>query len=369
MFHLFVVATSLFMTSDAYVDRNYIQQPSKKIDIDLRKVRSLNDNLPSVLLSNYKNIKYYGNITIGTPPQTFSVIFDIGSPNLWILSKKCNSPACLRRNRYDSTKSSTYIASNTSFHMKYSGGYHMEGFLSTDIVNIAGLNVQNQTFIEVSNHQVSIVERLFLYAPVDGILGLGYSDISVDRETPLLDNMIAQGLVSSPIFSFYLNRDTSAELSGKLTLGGSDSALYEGDFTYIPISRTGHWQFIMDKILINDINICGESCETIIELENKFIMGPSKNITFSDTLIQTSMDCDQISQLPTIQFILGGKAFNLTSKDYMFPHYLNKTICLSGVVNRFDRDDINWILGSIFISRYYIEFDMKNNRLGFALAK
>ncbi|EFN60900.1 Renin [Camponotus floridanus] len=84
------------------------------------------------------------------------------------------------------------------------------------------------------------------------------------------------------------------------------------------------------------------------------------------------MDCDQISQLPTIQFILGGKAFNLTSKDYMFPGLYedisNKTICRSGIVD-FDRDDINWILGSIFIRRYYIEFDMKNNRLGFALAK
>ncbi|XP_025263092.1 lysosomal aspartic protease-like isoform X2 [Camponotus floridanus] len=317
-------------------------------------------------------MKYYGNITIGTPPQTFRVIFDMVSPHLWIFSKKCNVSVCLRRNRYDSTKSSTYIASNTSFHMNYFN-YHMEGFLSTDIVNIAGLNVQNQTFIEMSIHTVSIIERLFLDAPIDGILGLGYSDTSIDTEMPLLDNMIAQGLISSPIFSFYLNRDTSAELGGKLILGDSDPVHYEGDFTYIPISRTGHWQFIMDKIVINDTNLCGESCgETTVAIETLFIWGPRKNITFIDTLIQVFMDCDQISQLPTIQFIFGGEAFNLTSKDYMYPGLYedisNKTTCRSGIVD-FDRDDINWILGSIFIRRYYIEFDMKNNRLGFALAK
>jgi cathepsin D len=99
---------------------------------------------------------------------------------------------------YTSTRSSTFKANGKAFKW---GSW--SGFLSSDTLTVAGFKVKSQTFAEVT----SLTNTLYSYngVIVDGFLGLAYPMISISTATPPFQNMIKQGLVSSPVFSFWLN--------------------------------------------------------------------------------------------------------------------------------------------------------------------
>ena len=50
---------------------------------------------------------------------------------------------------------------------------------------------------------LSYEEHRFKDAPLDGILGLGYPNLSVGGTTPIFDNLKKQGVISQHVFAFY----------------------------------------------------------------------------------------------------------------------------------------------------------------------
>ncbi|XWS14310.1 hypothetical protein CRYUN_Cryun36dG0111200 [Craigia yunnanensis] len=248
-----------------------------------------------VSLKNYLDVQYFGEIGIGSPPQKFTVIFDTGSSNLWIPSSHCYfSVACFFHSRYNSSKSSTYTEIGKPCKINYGPGMIL-GFFSEDNIKVGDLVVQNQVFTEAIR-EGSLILSL---ASFDGILGLGFQDISVGNVAPLWYSMMQQSLVAQNVFSFWFNKDPSASEGGEIVFGGVDQKHFKGKHTYVPVTRKGYWQIELADFLIagQSTGFC-TNCTAIVDSGTSFIAGPTAAVTKINHAIGAkgfvSMECKKV---------------------------------------------------------------------------
>ncbi|XP_011189405.1 lysosomal aspartic protease [Zeugodacus cucurbitae] len=379
MLKLTVLVLCLALVADAALVRVPLSKPNKRRSIKnisthlavLRSKYNANFIASSEQLSNYLDDQYYGPITIGTPPQNFQVLFDTGSSNLWVPGAPCapSDEACLTHNTYNPEASSTYQSNGQTFGIAYGSG-SLTGYLAVDTVTVNGLSITQQGFA------IATAEpgNTFLNSEFDGIMGMGYQEIAVDNVVPPFYNMYTQGLIDSPVFAFYLTRNGSTNLGGELTLGGIDSNHYVGELTYVPVVNEGYWQFNVDSVIINDNYICYE-CSAIADTGTSLLAVPTDIYVSVQNAIgaqlsndqQYYVECMDVSSLPTISFSIGGTTFDLSSSDYIVEAESEDggVQCMSA----FEDAGTNfWILGDVFIGKYYTVFDLGNNQVGFAPA-
>lgn len=228
-------------------------------------------------LKNYLDAQYTGEIGIGSPPQKFTVVFDTGSSNLWVPSSKCTlSIACYFHSKYKSSKSSSYTEIGKPCEINYASG-SISGVFSQDNVSVGNLVVKDQVFIEATR-EGSLV---FVLAKFDGILGLGFQEISVGNAVPVWYNMLQQNLVGEEVFSFWINRDADAKEGGEIVFGGVDPKHFKGNHTYVPVTKKGYWQFNMGDFLIGNhsTGVCQEGCAAIVDSGTSLLAGPTSIVT------------------------------------------------------------------------------------------
>ncbi|KMZ07481.1 lysosomal aspartic protease [Drosophila simulans] len=313
---------------------------------------------PMEHLSNYDNFQYYGNISIGTPGQDFLVQFDTGSSNLWVPGSSCTSAACQDHQVFYKNQSSTYVANGKPFSITYGTG-SVSGYLSADYVSFAGLTVQNQTFGEVTTEQgTNFVDAYF-----DGILGMGFPSLAVDGVTPTFQNMIQQGLVQSPVFSFFLRDNGSVTFyGGELILGGSDPSLYRGSLTYVNVIQAAYWKFQTDYIKVGSTFI-STFAQAIADTGTSLIIAPQAQYDQISLLFNANseglFECSSTSY-PDLIININGVDFKIPAKYYIIQEEYVCSLAIQSINQDF------WIMGDVFLGRIYTEFDVGNQRLGFA---
>ncbi|XP_078112173.1 gastricsin-like [Sander vitreus] len=329
----------------------------------------------NMYINNYADTTYFGTISIGTPPQSFQVLFDTGSSNLWVDSTYCNTQACNAHTKFDPQQSSTFSASGQSVYLPYGAG-SLYGQLGYDTVNVGGIVVTNQE-IGLSTREPS---QPFLAAKFDGILGLAYPGISVGGQTPVMDNMISQNLLNADIFAFYLSR--GGQQGSELSFGGVDNSMYQGQIYWTPVTSETYWQIGIQGFQINghETGWCSQGCQSIVDTGTSSLTVPSQ---FMGNIMQAigaqqsqygmyMVDCSQINNLPTLSFVISGTAFPLPPSAYIVQ--LNQNgyqFCSVGITPTYlpsQNGQPLWIFGDVFLREYYSVYDRTNNRVGFASA-
>jgi len=322
----------------------------------------------NVPISNFMNAQYFSDIEIGTPPQSFKVVLDTGSSNLWVPSADCSSIACYLHNKFDHSSSSTYTKNGSEFKIAYGSG-SLEGYVSQDTVTIGDLTVKDLLFAEATAEP----GLAFAFGRFDGIMGLAYDTISVNGIVPPFYEMVNKGMLDEPVFAFYLG---DQEEGSVVTFGGVDKSHYTGELTKIPLRRKAYWEVDLDAIALGDESAEFENTGAILDTGTSLIVLPTTMAELINKDIGAkkgfggsyTIECDKRASLPDMTFTLSGTNWTISPYDY--------TIEAQGsCISAFQGMDIPApagplvILGDAFLRRYYSVYDHGSDSVGLAKAK
>jgi cathepsin D len=351
------------------------------IEVPLMRRRKL--GLAQVAGSHHRSAQaseYYGQVSVGSPPQTFLVVFDTGSGNLLLPSSECTSDACRGHKRFDAALSATALQVAFADHPEAPvpedgtrdvvtitfGTGEMSGVYIRDNVCLGnGLVCCKANFVgstEESDEPFSIV-------PFDGILGLALPQMAEGPTFSIVNRLVASGALKAGLFSVFFGGDGE---QSEITFGEYKKDLLDSDVFWVPVSMPGYWQVEMGDVVVEQksLGLCGTSnkCQVAVDTGTSLLAGPSDVVEMLVEKLSVEEDCSNFNSLPDLGFIIGKQVLNLTPEDYVAQ---NNGICTLGLMAL----DIPpprgplFIFGDPFLRKYYTIYDQDNLKVGFAIAK
>jgi len=370
MFQKLALLLAVIVVVNAHITiplRKTVKYLFPKRHFESRTSRATTATIP---LTDYFNLEYDGPISLGTPAQSFTVLFDTGSSNLWVMGKDATCSQCNQSyhyHQYDSSASSTYVANGTNFNITYGQG-NTTGHLVSDELTVGGVSVR-VTFGEAT--KVSYPGRS------DGIFGLAYRSLSVRHVLPPLYVLYQNGAIDQLLFSFFLQSNATSD--GQLILGGIQSQYYKGSLYYTSIIDQAWYVIGLYNVKVNGQSYTSAQ-RAIVDSGTSFLVGPSNDVndiaqsvgaTYDSSSGMYFVSCS--ASLPNIYVTVGDATSNYQLTVYPGSYRLNSSgtcyLAMSGA-NIYDQyNNSMWILGDVLMRDWYTVFDIANTRIGFGSTK
>lgn len=317
---------------------------------------------------------YYGQVEIGTPRQSFTVVFDTGSGNLMIPSTYCPSRACTMHRRFDRKASTTAEDIEADGSASRPGAPRDEITVTFGTGEISGIFLQDDVCIGsicASTRFVGATSETddpFTAFNFDGVLGLALPQMAQGPEFSVMDHLVSSGALKQPLFSVFLS-DSDAEGS-EITFGDIKGDRMASEMFWQPVSKdTGYWQVQIKDITINNqpMSFCN-NCQVAVDTGTSQLAGPTDVISKLAGHLDVKSDCSNYNALPDLGFIVGEHILNLKPQDYVDKGSEGCEVSLMPL----DVPPPNgplFIFGDPFLRKYYTAYDRTNSRVGFAAAR
>jgi hypothetical protein len=313
---------------------------------------------------------YWGDISVGTPPQKFKVIFDTGSGNLIIPSSQCNSAGCKPHTKYNSKSSSTSSAIQNekgegNAEISFGTG-NIAGDFYRDKMCIGESLCIDTNFIAADQESTEPFQEI----PFDGIMGLGFKDLSMGKGFNIIDDLSDGGMLPGGQISFYLTDGGDSEV----TFGGYKSEYLASDILWARVDLESYWQVSIDDITFDNQpkKLCGGGCNVAVDTGTSMLAGPSDLVDKLTNMLGAKDDCSNFNSLPKLGFQIGDKVLNLKPDDYMDSNGKECSLSFMSLDVPPPKGPL-FIFGDPFLRRFVTIFDKagagSGSRVGFAVAK
>lgn len=306
---------------------------------------------------------YWGTVSMGTPPQKFKVIFDTGSGNLILPSKKCSTKGCNVHRKYCAANSSSASrvvnekGENSS--TIYFGTGQVTGEYMEDLFCLGPGLCSKVRFLAATEEST----EPFAQTSFDGVLGLGFGDLSLGKGFNVVDDMLSHSL-----FSVFLTDSGGSEI----TFGGYRPESLASEIIWAPVSHPAYWQVSVEDITVggSPTGLCEGKCQVAVDTGTSMLAGPPILVERLSTRLGVMENCSNFAQLPVLGFLLQGYTLNMAPDDYIDKDSRGASCSFSVMPLEVPPPKGPlFVFGDPFLRRFVTVYDRAGPRVGFAAAR
>jgi len=320
--------------------------------------------------------QYFGNISVGTPPQVFQVVFDTNSGQLVLPSSRCDDEPCLDHHQFFGENSSSAVeigwADDPKTPLKANGDRDTKSIslLGADVTGEYvrdRICVGSKGFCGVADLVVLTEETddPFTGLQFDGLLGLT-SKSPDSEEFNVLQKVFEKHSTDTKIFAFSLSPALAGRgAGGELWFGGFPKERLSSKAVWTPVLKNGTWHFKVDDVTVGSkkLNVCGKAgCEAILDTGASLVLMPGNMLW--KVLNDVGVDDECSGETKPIGFVVGGSSFELASSDYREHDGENCRLLVGS--SSMTANGPKLVLGYPFLRKHISLFDFGRSRIGIA---